>query len=144
MGRITGAHPAADVAIVDVDLGDLDSIRHAAGEVAQEPRLDGFIANAGVMYATRRTTADGFEAVLGVNHLGHFALTGLLLPTLEQTVGARIVVISSQAHRDGKIDFDDIDANGSYSVRRRYSQSKHKKLCRQGATGAGRPLAYRC
>ncbi len=128
VARLTGTYPAADVGIVDVDLGDLDSVRGAAGRVAQEPRLDGFIANAGVMYATRRTTADGFEAVLGVNHLGHFALTGLLLPSLERTQGARIVVISSQAHRDGRIDFDDIDAVVSYSVRRRYSQSKLANL----------------
>ncbi|MDJ0960945.1 MAG: oxidoreductase [Acidimicrobiia bacterium] len=128
VARLTGTYAAADVSIVDVDLGDLNSVRSAAGRVAQESRLDGFIANAGVMYATRRTTADGFEAVLGVNHFGHFALTGLLLPTLERTQGARIVVISSQAHRDGRIDFDDIDAVVSYSVRRRYSQSKLANL----------------
>ncbi len=128
VARLTGTYAAADVSIVDVDLGDLNSVRSAAGRVAQESRLDGFIANAGVMYATRRTTADGFEAVLGVNHLGHFALTGLLLPSLERTQGARIVVISSQAHRDGRIDFDDIDAVVSYSVRRRYSQSKLANL----------------
>ena len=128
VARITDTRSNADVAIVDLDLGDLDSIRRAAERVAQEPRLDGLIANAGVMYAAKRVTEDGFEAVLGVNHLGHFAITGLLLPALERTSDARIVVTSSQAHRLGRIDFDDIDAVRSYSVRRRYNQSKLANL----------------
>ena len=126
--RIKGSHPGADVAVVDIDLGDLASVRAAADVVAEEPRLDGLIDNAGIMYTPQMETKDGFEAQFGVNHLGHFALTGLLLPKLEATEDSRIVIISSIGHRRGDIDFDDIDASASYSPQKRYSQSKLANL----------------
>ena len=73
------------------------------------------INNAGVMAIPRRTTADGFEMQFGTNHLGHFALTGLLLPLLLTTPAARIVTVSSGAHIFGKINFDDLQSERSYS-----------------------------
>lgn len=126
--RILDVHTEANLKVIDLDLGDLASIRRAAAEVAGEPRLDGLINNAGIMYTPKMMTKDGFEAQFGVNHLGHFALTGLLLPTLEQNQGSRVVVISSIGHRRGKIDFDDLDASQSYSPQTRYYQSKLANL----------------
>lgn len=128
VARIIGVHPKADIQVVDLDLGDLASVRSAAAAVAREPRLDGLINNAGIMYTPKMTTKDGFEAQFGVNHLGHFALTGLLLETLERTDDSRVVVVSSIGHRRGKIDFDDIDAAKAYSPQTRYYQSKLANL----------------
>ncbi len=128
VGKIRAAHPAADLDIVALDLGDLASIRQAAQVVAAEPRLDGLLNNAGVMRVPYRLTNDGFESQFGVNHLGHFALTGLLLPTLEQTAGSRIVVTSSVGHRRGKILFDDINAAKHYDTMERYYMSKLANL----------------
>ena len=86
------------------------------------------INNAGVMAIPRRTTADGFEMQFGTNHLGHFALTGLLLPLLLTTPAARIVTVSSGAHIFGKINFDDLQGERSYSKWRAYGQSKLANL----------------
>ena len=126
--NIRAAHPAADLGIVALDLGDLASVRQAAEAVAAEPRLDGLLNNAGIMRAPYRLTNDGFESQFGVNHLGHFALTGLLLPTLEQTAGSRIVVTSSVGHRRGQILFDDINAVERYNAMERYYMSKLANL----------------
>ena len=126
--RIRAEHPQADVAIVDIDLGDLSSVRAAAARVAEEARLDGLINNAGIMMPPRQLTKDGFESQLGVNHLGTYALTGLLIEKLEQTPGARIVNTSSNAHKTGRIDFDDLGAERSYSALGRYSMSKLANL----------------
>lgn len=128
VARIKGSYPGAIVAAVDLDLGDLASVRAGADVVAGESRLDGLINNAGIMYTPQMETKDGFEAQFGVNHLGHFALTGLLLPKLEQTPDSRVVIISSIGHRRGDIDFDDIDATASYSSQDRYYQSKLANL----------------
>lgn len=128
VGRIRAAQPEANVEIVDVDLGDLASVKAAAERVAQEPRLDGLINNAGVMMPPRELTKDGFESQFGVNHLGTFALTGRLLATLDKTPGSRIVCTSSNAHKSGNIDFDDVNAERSYSTFRRYSMSKLANL----------------
>ena len=128
VARIRAAYPGADLAIIDVDLGDLSSVRAAAEQVAREPQLDGLINNAGIMMPPRQLTKDGFESQLGVNHLGTFALTGLLLPKLEETPGSRIVNTSSNAHKTGSIDFDDVNAEKSYSKLGRYSMSKLANL----------------
>jgi NAD(P)-dependent dehydrogenase (short-subunit alcohol dehydrogenase family) len=128
VARIVDAHPSADIGAVDLDLGELASIRNAAEAVAKEPRLDALVNNAGIMDTPKMETKDGFEAQFGVNHLGHFALTGLLLPTLEQSEESRIVTTSSLAHRRGDIDFGDIDASKSYSPQKRYYQSKLANL----------------
>jgi NAD(P)-dependent dehydrogenase (short-subunit alcohol dehydrogenase family) len=126
--RIADAHPGADIELVSIDLADLASVTRAAEIVAQEPKLDVLINNAGIMMNPKTITKDGFESQFGVNHLGHFALTGLLLPKLEATPESRIVIVSSTGHRRGDIDFDDINATKSYSPQQRYYQSKLANL----------------
>ena len=98
VARIVAAHPGADVELVEIDLSDLASVRKAAKIVAQEPKLDVLVNNAGVMWNPKTITKDGFESQFGINHLGHFALTGLLLPRLAETAGSRIVTVSSNGH----------------------------------------------
>lgn len=126
--RILGLHRDAEVAVVALDLGDLSSVRAAADVVNQEARLDLLVNNAGIMVPPREETADGFESQFGVNHLGHFALTGLLLGKIEATPGARVVSVSSNAHKFGAIDFDDLQAEKSYSRVGRYNMSKLANL----------------
>jgi NAD(P)-dependent dehydrogenase (short-subunit alcohol dehydrogenase family) len=117
------------VQVVRLDLASLASIREAAGEIRDlASRLDLLVNNAGVMDAPRARTADGFELTLGVNHLGPFALTGLLLDALLSTPGSRIVTVSSIAHRRGSIDFEDLRATGGYESEDRYAQSKLANL----------------
>ena len=113
-----------DVAHLPLDLADLDSVRRAADLAAAEARLDGLIANAGVMFPPLTRTAQGFELQFGVNHLGHFALSGLLLPKLAQTPGSRVVITASLAHKSGKLDWDDLDARRGYAKGQRYCDSK--------------------
>lgn len=126
--RILAAHPEAELVLIEIDLGNLASIRSAAEVVASEERLDVLINNAGLMVPPRQLTADGFESQFGVNHLGGFALTGLLLPLLERTADARILTTSSNGHRMGAIDFDDVNAERSYSAMGRYGMSKIANL----------------
>ena len=128
--RISETHPGADVTLVQIDLADLTSIREAAGVVGREPRLDVLVNNAGVMWNPRTITKNGFESQFGINHLGHFALTGLLLPKLLETADSRIVNISSNGHRQGNHDlyWDDINAEQSYSRMGRYFASKLANL----------------
>jgi len=115
--------------VVQLDLADLSSVRAAAGAVAHtHPRLDMLINNAGVMAIPLQHTADGFEMQFGVNHLGHFALTGLLLDALDAAAGARVVNVSSTGHRMGRINFDDLDASEGYHRWLRYGQSKVANL----------------
>ena len=98
--QILAVHPDATVHIQSLDLASLESVRVAADElVAHFDRLDLLINNAGVMYTEWQTTTDGFEFQMGVNHLGHFALTSLLLDRLMATPGSRIVNVSSVAHK---------------------------------------------
>ena len=121
--------PAADVELVPLDLASLASVRAAADDVAgRAGRLDLLVDNAGVMAVPRRTTVDGFELQLGTNHLGHFALTGLLLPLLQTGEAPRVVVVSSGAHRTGRIGFDDLMGERSYSRWGAYGQSKLANL----------------
>ena len=126
--RILDASPAADVEFVPLDQADLDSVRACAERVKSEPRVDVLVNNAGVMVPPLQRTAQGHELQFGVNHLGCFALTGLLLDKLAETPGARVVVTSSLAHRRGRIDWDDLDAHRSYSRGQRYSDSKLMNL----------------
>ena len=126
--NIVAAYPKADVAIVELDLGSLASIKKAAAIVAKEPQLDILINNAGIMIPPYELTDDGFESQFGVNHLGPFALTGLLLDKLRENPNARIVSTSSIAHKRGKIHFDDINAEHGYKPIVRYSQSKLANL----------------
>ena len=113
-----------DLVHLPLDLADLASVRSAAERAADEKRLDGLINNAGVMFPPLTRTAQGFELQWGVNHLGHFALTALLLPTLAETPGARVVVTASLAHRRGNIQWDDLSAERGYNRTARYSDSK--------------------
>lgn len=125
---IRAGHPDADVVHLPLDLADLGSVREAAARALSEPRLDVLINNAGVLAPPLTRTADGFELQFGVNHLGPFALTGLLLPRLMQTPGARVVNTSSSGHRQGKLDFGDLNAHQRYSRWGGYASSKLANL----------------
>lgn len=125
---ILKSRPTADVDLVRLDLADLASVRAAAKRVAEEPRLDVLVNNAGIMVPPYGLTNDGFESQFGTNHLGPFALTGLLLPKLAEQAGSRVVSTSSIAHKGGRIDFDDINAERGYSATKRYRMSKLANL----------------
>lgn len=119
------AAPKASVAVESLDLASLDSVRSFAERFRTErDGLDLLINNAGVMASPRRETVDGFELQIGTNHLGHFALTGLLLSVLEGREDARVVTVSSGAHKLGRIDFDDLQGERRYRRWRAYCQSK--------------------
>src|SRR5690349_22546183 len=128
--RIAGIAPGADVTVQPLDLASLESIRAAAGELrARHPRIDLLVNNAGVMFPPRQTTGDGFELQLGTNHLGHFALTGLLLEQMLPVPGSRVVTVSSLAHRiRARINFGDLQGERSYSRVAAYGQSKLANL----------------
>jgi NAD(P)-dependent dehydrogenase (short-subunit alcohol dehydrogenase family) len=128
IASIIESHPKADLRYIPLDLGNLKSIRAAAKLVAKEPRLDVLVNNAGIMMPPREETDDGFESQFGVNHLGTFALTGLLLDKLSQGQEPRIVITASMAHRSGRIDFDDVNAEEGYSRWGRYAMSKLANL----------------
>jgi NAD(P)-dependent dehydrogenase (short-subunit alcohol dehydrogenase family) len=123
------SHPGANVTVMHLDLGDLDSVKQFAQQFAvQYNKLDILINNAGVMVPPYRKTEQGFELQFGVNHLGHFALTGLLLPLLSATPGSRIVTVSSIAARKARIDFDNLDGSKGYNPMTFYRQSKLSNL----------------
>ncbi len=124
IARIKRITPNADLVWLPLDLGDLDSVRTAAEIAAKEPRIDALIHNAGIMNPPLTRTRQGFESQFGVNHLGVFALTSLLLPKLAETPGSRAVVTSSVAHLKAKIDWDDLNADKSYIKTERYGGSK--------------------
>ncbi len=127
--RICENFPDAQVDLLRLDLADLAAIGRFAEEVrGNERRLDVLVNNAGVMAIPQRCTVDGFEMQFGTNHLGHFALTGLLLPLLLRTPDARVVTVSSGIHIIGKINFDDLQSANSYSDFRAYAQSKLANL----------------
>ena len=120
---------SADLSVQRLDLADLASVREFAEQFAADhDRLDLLVNNAGIMAPPRRLTADGFESQIGTNHLGHFALTGLLLPTLLAAPAPRVVTISSEAHWIGKIRFDDLQFEHGYNNWRAYGQSKLANL----------------
>ena len=127
--RVRAEAPGAAVEVVPLDLASLASVEQAAKDVASRTdRLDLLVDNAGVMALPRRTTADGFELQLGTNHLGHFALTGRLLPLLLAAPAPRVVVVSSGAHKIGRMRFDDLMGERSYSRWGAYGQSKLANL----------------
>ncbi|NWJ48473.1 MAG: SDR family oxidoreductase [Chloroflexi bacterium] len=129
LNRIKQQLPAASLELMTLDLGSLASIRSFALEFrAKYSRLDLLINNAGVMAIPFRKTVDGFETQLGTNHLGHFALTGLLLDTILETPSSRIVNVSSGLHRSGYIHFDDLYLEKKYTPYAAYSQSKIANL----------------
>jgi NAD(P)-dependent dehydrogenase (short-subunit alcohol dehydrogenase family) len=128
-GQITTEFPEAQVDTVALDLASLESVRAAGAEIrSRYPRMDLLINNAGVMMPPYGRTKDGFELQFGTNHLGHFALTGLILPSLLEVPGSRVVTISSNGHKVGRIRFDDLQSERHYRRMTAYSQSKLANL----------------
>ncbi|SHM50962.1 oxidoreductase [Cryptosporangium aurantiacum] len=123
------ATSTAPVSTIELDLASLASVRTAAERIrTQHPRLDLLINNAGVGMSPERGTADGFEIHLGTNHLGHFALTGLLLDRLLATPGSRVVTVSSLGHKRGRMHWDDLQLSAPHSLPTAYFQSKLANL----------------
>ena len=129
-GNARSGNATAKVEVRALDVADLDSVRRFASEFLDENKpLDLLINNAGVMsIPERRTTPQGFETQFGTNHLGHFALTGLLLPALLRRPNSRVVTVASIAHKGGKLNFDDLNAERGYDPRGAYQQSKLANL----------------
>jgi NAD(P)-dependent dehydrogenase (short-subunit alcohol dehydrogenase family) len=142
-----GASGAA-LEVIELDLGSLASVREAAGQIlAGHDSIDILVNNAGVMGIPERKTVDGFEMQFGVDHLGHFALTALLMPTLLRADAARIVTVTSTAHHMGRaVDPDNPHLHGRYGPWRAYGQAKlanfhfglglHRLLDDSGASAA--------
>ena len=129
VAKICRAHPDARIEPMLLDLADLSSVHRFAETLAQRhSTLAMLINNAGVMGIPYRQTVDGFEMQFGTNHLGHYALTGLLLPLLAATPQARVVTVSSMMHRFGSINFDDLNGAKKYNPWVAYSQSKLANL----------------
>jgi len=130
MARLNAESLAGPRSFIPLDLADLDSVEaFATSFLEAHDRLDILVNNAGVMVPPRGTTKQGFELQLGVNHFGHFALTGRLLPRLLATEGSRVVNVSSIAHRQGRMRFDDLNyEQGGYTSWGAYGQSKLANL----------------
>jgi NAD(P)-dependent dehydrogenase (short-subunit alcohol dehydrogenase family) len=130
LARIVAAHPDADVTLQELDLSSLASVRAAAASLRKNyPRIDLLVNNAGVMWTPKQLTDDGFEMQFGTNHLGHFALTGLLLDNLLPVRGSRVVTVSSTGHRlRAAIHFDDLQWEHGYDRYAAYGQSKLANL----------------
>jgi NAD(P)-dependent dehydrogenase (short-subunit alcohol dehydrogenase family) len=121
--------PKGMINVLSLDLASLASVRDFVHSFSQLfDSLDLLINNAGVMIPPYTKTKDGFELQFGSNHLGHFALTGLLLPYLEKSDQPRVVTLSSIAHRSGSIDFNNLDGSNGYKAMKFYSQSKLANL----------------
>jgi NAD(P)-dependent dehydrogenase (short-subunit alcohol dehydrogenase family) len=144
--RLRAAAPDARVEVIPLDLTSLASVRDfAAHFTARFSQLDLLVNNAGVMAIPRRTTADGFEMQLGTNHLGHFALTGLLLEHLLRSESGRVVTVSSLGHWAGRMRFDDLQQEHGYGRMKAYFQSKLANVLfmqelQRRADAAGLPL----
>lgn len=123
LAKLNIANPAAAHAVHIADMSVIAEMKRVAAEIAAaEPRIDVLINNAGAMFARRQTTADGLEMTFALNHMAYFVLTGGLLERLK--AGARIVSTSSDAHKAGRLDFDDLQATRSYRGFRVYGTSK--------------------
>ena len=134
-GRIAAAaeeirtQTAAAAETVELDLASLESVRTAAADLTSRfPKLDLLINNAGVMFSPHGLTKDGYELQFGTNHLGHFALTGLLMPSLLAAPGSRVVTLSSNGHRAGRMNFADLQSARHYNRYTAYSKSKLANL----------------
>jgi NAD(P)-dependent dehydrogenase (short-subunit alcohol dehydrogenase family) len=129
LARIRAQIPRAGVSLERLDLADLASVRAFSNKIVRRGKLDLLVNNAGILApAERETTADGFEIQFGVNHLGHFALTGWLLPALRRARRPRVVTVSSLAHGSANLDFSDLQAERAYSPWGSYGQSKLANL----------------
>jgi NAD(P)-dependent dehydrogenase (short-subunit alcohol dehydrogenase family) len=128
---ILRANPNSLVHVMPLDLADLKSVKRFAKQYQVTfDKLDVLINNAGIMTVPFAWTRDGFESQIGTNHFGHFALTGLLMETIKKTPGARVVNVSSMAHKMGKIHFDNLNFHGgrAYGRMQAYAQSKLANL----------------
>jgi NAD(P)-dependent dehydrogenase (short-subunit alcohol dehydrogenase family) len=146
--RITARCPNSVVTVQELDLASLESVRKAAHALrAAHQRIDMLINNAGVMTLEKASTEDGFELQFGTNHLGHFALTGLLLDNMLSVDGSRVVTMSSPGHRIlATIDFDHLRLDSTYNRYAGYGQSKLANLLftyelARRLTGKGAPTA---
>jgi NAD(P)-dependent dehydrogenase (short-subunit alcohol dehydrogenase family) len=131
LAKIKNEITEADVELMQLDLADLSSIKEFVSEFKNKyDRLDVLVNNAGIMMVPYQKTADGFESQLGTNHLGHFALTGLLFDLLKKTEGSRIVNVSSNAHKFGDMDFKNLmyEKGKDYSRMKAYGRSKLANL----------------
>ena len=130
VAEIAAHHPESRLELVELDLAWLDSVRRAAAELRDRfERIDLLVNNAGVFHTPRRQTSDGFEIRMGTNHLGHFALTGLLLDRIVGVEGARVVTVSSNAHRyRARIDFECFGIEQGRSQSAAYGRSKLANL----------------
>jgi len=129
LATIKAAHPAANVEVAPLDLANLASVRAFAQRILDNhDELDILVNNAGVMAAPYSRTVDGFELQFGTNHLGHFALTGLLLPAFKQRVGTRVVTVASNNHKAGSMRLEDLQGELRYSRWGAYAQSKLANL----------------
>jgi NAD(P)-dependent dehydrogenase (short-subunit alcohol dehydrogenase family) len=142
-GEKAAAGMSGNVEVRKLDLADLDSVRAFAAGISGP--VDILINNAGVMAVPYRTTAQGFESQFGTNHLGHFALAGLLLDRLKESANPRVTVLSSTAHRMGTINFDDLQSEQKYERWKAYGQSKLANLIyayefARRAKAAGSPI----
>ena len=129
--RILGAHPHAIIQVMELDLTSLESIKCFAAKFIQTyTRLDVLLNNAGIMMVPYGLTKDGFESQVGTNHLGHFALTGLLIDVLKVTPKSRVVNVSSMAHKRGVMDFDNLlyENGKDYAPMKAYGRSKLSNL----------------
>jgi NAD(P)-dependent dehydrogenase (short-subunit alcohol dehydrogenase family) len=125
VNEIKAQSGSSNLHVLQLDLASLASVRTAAQQFEQQfPKLDVLIENAGVSTGKRQVTADGYEMNFGVNHLGHFLLTQLLLPRLEAAAPSRIVVVSSSVHKGQTLDFDDLQGERSWATLGSYSKSK--------------------
>ncbi|MBC7387867.1 MAG: SDR family NAD(P)-dependent oxidoreductase [Opitutaceae bacterium] len=123
--KILAKYPMADVQIMELDLSSLKSVSLFASQfVSRFQKLDLLVNNAGIMVPPFSKTADGFESQMGVNYLGHFLLTNLLFPLLKNSPSSRVISLSSIAHKQGKIDFKNLNSQHGYNKMKVYSQSK--------------------
>jgi len=129
--QISELLPAAIISVMEIDLADLKSVRNFVAKFKQNnSRLDILLNNAGIMMLPYGLTKDSFERQLGTNHLGHFALTGLLLDVLKKTPKSRVVNVSSMAHKSGVMDFDNLlfENGEGYTPMKAYGRSKLSNL----------------
>jgi hypothetical protein len=137
MRSIRDRRPTASLEHLAVDLADLASVACGRQIPGRHDRLDRLVANAGVMATPLRRTVDGFELQLGVNHLGHHALVGRLLPALLAAPAARVVVVSSAAHRMGRIDLDDLNWERTRYQRWRPTAARSSPTCCSSSSSSG-------
>lgn len=129
LDAIRAAAPKADAEVIRGDFATQAEVRRVGEELAKRvDRLELLVNNHGVTLMKRETTPDGYEATFAINHLGYFHLTGLLLPKLRATPGARIVSVASEAHRFGALDLQDLHSEAKYAAMRVYGKSKSANI----------------